>query len=78
MRRLRGVAVETFNCAESDFGAATVAPDIRGWDSLSHTVFMMNVEQEFGIEFPLESISSLGTVADLATAISELVNQPKP
>ncbi len=61
-----------------DFGEGTVAPDIRGWDSLSHTVFMMNVEQEFGIEFPLESISSLGTVADLATAISELVNQPKP
>ncbi len=74
MHRLGGVAAQTFNCRESDFGEATVAPDIRGWDSLSHTVFIMNVEQEFGIEFPLETISSLGNVSDLVMAISELLN----
>ncbi|MBF0135516.1 MAG: acyl carrier protein [Magnetococcus sp. DMHC-1] len=29
----------------------TVAADVEGWDSLSHTLVIMAVEKEFGIRF---------------------------
>lgn len=49
----------------------SIAADIRGWDSLSHTIFVMSVEEAFGIEFDAEKVFAFSNVADLITAIAK-------
>jgi acyl carrier protein len=38
---------------------ATTATDVEGWDSLSHTIIMMQVERAFGIRIPVEETFAL-------------------
>jgi acyl carrier protein len=71
LERIRAVAERTFNCSRSAVTEQTVAEDIDGWDSLSHTIFIMNVEDEFAIEFELAKVFSFDNVGDLITALEE-------
>ena len=48
----------------------TTSADVNGWDSLSHAILMMKVEDEFGIELPLDRVYSLKDVGELADAIA--------
>jgi len=70
--RLRTVAEQTFNCPPDLIGEQTVAADVPGWDSLSHTIFIMNVEHEFGIEFDVATIQSFSCVSDMIDAIEKV------
>jgi acyl carrier protein len=63
---------ETFGVGEIDIDAETVADDIPGWDSLSHTVLMLTIEQVFGIE--LDGITVYKNVGDLVSVIAEKIN----
>jgi len=48
----------------------TQAIDVKGWDSLSHTFLLIEVERSFKIRFPLDAMITLGNVGDLADMIS--------
>lgn len=50
----------------------TRAMDVRGWDSLSHTMILMQLEDGFGVQLPLERVLTLGTVGELVDLIAEL------
>ncbi len=67
--RLSGVVRQTFPSATNvDIGRGTTSADVAGWDSLSYSILIMNVEAEFGIECPLEEVyglEDLGQLADL-------------
>ena len=73
LERIRTVAERTFSCPRSAITEQTVAEDIDGWDSLTHTIFIMNVEDEFGIEFDLAKVFSFDNVGDLITALEQKV-----
>ncbi|MBV8489461.1 MAG: hypothetical protein JO199_02950 [Candidatus Eremiobacteraeota bacterium] len=47
----------------------TTANDIDGWDSLSHTTLIMQVEEAFGIELPIEGLYALRDVGELADLV---------
>lgn len=70
--RVRDVVAQTFNCPQSLVTEATVAEDVPGWDSLTHTIFIMNVEAAFGIEFDLETVFSFDNVGDLVSALERI------
>lgn len=53
----------------------TTSADIDGWDSLSHAVLIMNVEQEFGIEIPLDKAYALPNVGALAAVLEQLSDE---
>lgn len=72
MRRLGRVASATFNCPPEAIQEDTVAADIAGWDSLSHSIFIMNVEGEFDVEFDLALVPTFSSVGDMVTSILEL------
>ena len=71
LARLGQVAERTFNCPAVSISEATVAEDVPGWDSLSHTIFIMSVEDAFGVEFDVNSVFAFNNVGDLVTAILE-------
>ena len=55
---------------------ATRAMDVRGWDSLSHTMILMQLEDGFGIRLPMDRVLRLSTVGDLVDLIGELKAAP--
>ena len=43
----------------------TTAADIAGWDSLRHINLIVALEEEFGVQFSSEEITSMGRAGDL-------------
>lgn len=58
---------ETFGVDDIEITSETVADDIPGWDSLSHTILMLTMEQTFGIE--LASSTTYRNVGELVAVI---------
>jgi acyl carrier protein len=68
--RLAGIVVKTFPTARlSDVIAEATSFDIDGWDSLSFSILIMNVEEAFEIELPLDQVYALANVGALAELI---------
>lgn len=49
---------------------ATSAVDVEGWDSLSHSLFILAVEDEFGIDLPLDKTFEMQNIGELADLIA--------
>lgn len=64
---------ETIRCASAPITRATRAMDVRGWDSLSHTMILIQLEDGFGIRLPMDRVLRLSTVGDLVDLIAELI-----
>lgn len=73
MERLRAVIAQQFNCLPDQVGALTVANDILGWDSLSHTVLLLKIEDAFDIEFPEDEMFTVRNVGELAALVQRLL-----
>ena len=63
---------ETLHCGPVEITRGTTANDVRGWDSLSHTMILMAVEDAFGITLPEERIFGLSTVGDLIDLVDDV------
>ncbi len=58
--------VSTFRVTDRmTISAATTAQDVDGWDSLSHTMLLMKIEDELGCELPLDRVYGAANVGDL-------------
>ncbi len=68
-RVLRG----TLTCPDLVVTRGTEAIDVPGWDSLAHTMILLELETAFGVRLPLESLPGLATVGDLADVLTGLV-----
>lgn len=66
---------ETFGVDNIEITTATIADDIPGWDSLSHTILMLTMEQTFCID--LETSTVYRNVGELVDVISGKVNNGK-
>ena len=74
LARIRRVAASTFQCHTEQFGATTRADDVDGWDSLSHTVFLLALEREFGVRFDVSRVAHMANVGELALEIARLMS----
>lgn len=68
LEKLAGLIRETFSQPGVPVDRNTIAMDIPGWDSLSHTILMLTVEDAFGIT--LADDVSYANVGELADAIA--------
>jgi acyl carrier protein len=70
---VRSAIVSTFKL---DQGAAidrdTTSADVAGWDSLSHSLLLMAIEDHFGIELPLDRVYEAANVGELVDLVAEL------
>jgi len=70
LHRVAGVIARTFPSADANaITRTTVSSDIVGWDSLSHSLVIMGIEEEYGIELPFEEVSELANVGALADLV---------
>ncbi len=47
------------------------AHDVEGWDSLNHVQILFTLEQELGIQFPINEIQDLNNIGDLVELIKK-------
>ncbi|WP_439612033.1 acyl carrier protein [Reyranella sp.] len=73
MERLRAVIAQQFNCLPDQIDSLTVANDILGWDSLSHAILLLKIEDAFDIEFPEDDMFAVRNVGDLAALLQRLL-----
>ena len=50
---------------------ATSSADVAGWDSLSHTMLVMAIEERFGVELPTDRVFEAESVGALVALIAE-------
>lgn len=74
LRRVQKVAAAAFRCPEEKISLATTAADINGWDSLSHTVLLVNLEREFQVRFDVSKVVGFATMGDLIREIEQLAS----
>src|SRR5471032_3357747 len=60
--RVRNVAAREFNIDPASLTAATESADVSRWDSASHLMLMMALEEEFNISFELDEVVELMNV----------------
>lgn len=72
LARVAGVIARTFDIGPDSITASTVADDVPGWDSLSHTILTMSLEDEFGVVLPPEA-REFADVGELARTIERLL-----
>lgn len=51
----------------------TTALDVAGWDSLSHSMLMLEIEAQFGVEIELDAAARCADVGELAALIDAAV-----
>lgn len=54
---------------EVDLKDGTTAPDVEGWDSLSHISLIAAVEDEFGFRFKMKEVVGLKNVGQMVDVI---------
>lgn len=64
---------ETFMVDSTEVTRDTVAIDISGWDSLSHTILLSNIEDQLDQNLDLEELD-FKNVGDLVDFIANQVN----
>ena len=51
---------------------ATTRPEVPRWDSFAYVSFIVAVEVEYGIKFPLADVESFQTVGDIVNTIKKI------
>lgn len=63
---------DTLQCGPVTITRATQAMEVRGWDSLSHTMILMQLEDGFGVRLPMERVFGLSSVGELVDLVGEV------
>jgi acyl carrier protein len=75
LNRTASIIRETVLCGPVAITRETKAMDVRGWDSLTHTMVLMQIEDGFGIRLPIDRVLGLNSVGELVDLIAELAPQ---
>ncbi|HRE82962.1 MAG TPA: phosphopantetheine-binding protein [Opitutaceae bacterium] len=78
LQRLTKVVHSTVPSGNVTLTRETRAMDVRGWDSLSHTMIIVGLEDEFGLTFPTERVLAVNNVGQLMDLIAELSLPKRP
>jgi acyl carrier protein len=68
---LSTIMQKVFNDPTMNAKPTTTAKDVRGWDSLNHIRFVLEVERAFGVKFTTSDVSKFRNVGDLVALIAQ-------
>ena len=73
--RLKNVILRQLNLEDFEINEATIAPQVPGWDSLTHVQVLAAVEKEFAVRFRSLEVLRLKNVGDLQTLVTRKMQQ---
>lgn len=71
-QRVREVIINTFKPSAEDGRGELRMKSLPGWDSLGHMRLVVELEQEFGINFPTYIIAQLLDVESIVRVVQNL------
>ncbi len=69
--KLTEIFRDVFDDESIAVGEETTAADIEGWDSLTYIVLLSAIEDEFDIEFAMDSVQELKNVGKMVDVIQK-------
>lgn len=66
-----GAIASQFGVAAESVTEDTVALDVAGWDSFSHGLLVMAIEEKAGAPLPFDELASAANVGELADIVSK-------
>lgn len=72
---LKSVILKQLNLDEFEINDDTMAPEVPGWDSLSHVNIIVAVEQHFKVKFKSMEVLKLKNVGDLQKLVTLKLNK---
>ena len=63
-----------FNIPDLELRDDLTAADVPSWDSFNHVNLIINIEEEFGVRFTNEEVSSLQNVGELKVLLANKVS----
>ena len=73
--KLKTIILKEIDLEDFDFQDTTTAPEVPGWDSLSHVNIITAVEKAYNIRFKTYEILKFKTVGDLQCCINSKVGE---
>lgn len=78
LTKVSSVMIRVFHLpAGTRITRATTSNDVPGWDSLSHAMLILDVEEAFGVDLPLDRTYALADVGALADLVCETLESAK-
>lgn len=66
------IIASQFFCDANEITRETTAMDVDGWDSASHVILILEIEQQLGLTFPDERVGDFRNVGEMIDAIDGL------
>jgi acyl carrier protein len=73
--RLKATILEALGLDDYPITARTIAPEVPGWDSLSHVIVLTTVEKEYGVRFRANEAMNLANVGALQDLVDRKLAQ---
>ncbi|MCK8783506.1 acyl carrier protein [Roseomonas sp. NAR14] len=61
---------ETLMVDPATITRATTADDVNGWDSVTHSMLVMEIERRLGIQLPMDKVFDLADVGELVDLVA--------
>ncbi|SVA59751.1 uncharacterized protein METZ01_LOCUS112605 [marine metagenome] len=65
LNKLTDVFRTLFNYPDLVLHDGLVAADVPGWDSFNHINLIINIEEEFGVQFTNDEVTKMQNIGDL-------------
>ena len=72
--RLNSVFRDIFDDETIEVNANTTSSDIEDWDSLEHINLIVAIEQEFGMKFNMNEVTTMKNVGEMVEIIKSRMN----
>lgn len=71
--KVRAIVAATLNVPENVVTETLAAGEIEQWDSMGNMAIIAALEEQLGIEFPIEDLFELNSVRSIVMAIDRLL-----
>ena len=77
LAQVQSIFRQELDNSEITLGIETTAPDVPGWDSLTHVQLIAAIESSFKIRFSSREIFQLKNIGEMITSISTKLSVSK-
>ena len=73
IEELSGIFKVLFNRPDLELNDNLSAKDVPGWDSFNHVNLIINIEEEFGVQFTNDEVGGMQNVGNLKTLLASKI-----